>query len=121
MATDVTSEAPVAEEVNPGQAFYEKLAHELTELEKQFPLPERADQLADAKWFEERWVKPAFEPYRGTCIAVLNEAVVATGDDELQLEIDVSRRFNVHPARPLIAYIPRRGEWSAHVHIESDG
>lgn len=119
MATDTANEPTTA--APAGQHFYDALVRELLELEKQFPLPEKADQLADAKWFDERWGKPAFEPYRGTCVAVLNGSVVATGDDELQLRVDLARRFNVHPARLIIAYIPLRGQLSTHVHIASDG
>ena len=102
MPADTIGEPPAA------TPAYEELARELIELEKQSPLPERGEQLADAKWFEERWGKPAFEPYRGTCIAVLNGAVVGTGDDELQLRLDVARRCNVNPARLIVEFIPPR-------------
>lgn len=119
MPTDTIGEPPAARA--PAVPSYEELARELIELEKPFPPPERAELLADAKWFEERWGKPEFEPYRGMCIAVLNGVIIGTGDDELQLRVDVARRLNVHPARLIIAYIPLRGQWSTHVHVSSDG
>ena len=106
MATDTTNGA---------------LVRELMELEKQFPLPNQDDLRADARWFAERWGKPAFEPYRGSCVAVLNGAVIAHGNDEDRLRLDLARALNTHPARFVIAYIPLRGEWAAHADISVDG
>ena len=100
---------PAPEEVTPvTQRTYEDLARELIELEKQFPLPEKGESLADAKWFEERWGKSEFEPYRGMCIAVLNGSVVGQGRNPLQLQLDVARQLKVHPQRFIIEYIPPR-------------
>ncbi len=99
---------PVPEAVAAVQREYEALIRETIELEQQFPPPDRDDQIADAKWFQERWGKPEFEPYRGTYVVVLNGSVVACGKDELRLRLDVARRLNVNPQRFIIEYIPPR-------------
>lgn len=123
MATDTTSAAPAVPLAN-GEAAPERtgeaLARELLELEQRFPLPDRDELLADARWFAERWGRPAFEPYRGSCIAVLDGVVVAQGEDEDRLRLDLARARNLHPARFVIAYIPLRGEWTAHTDVSID-
>lgn len=82
------------------------LARELVELEKQYPPPEQSDILADARWLQEHWGTAVLEPYRGTHVAVLNGAIVGHGWNSLQLQLDVARKFNVHPERFLVEYIP---------------
>ena len=113
MATDTTSEppaatAPTGPAARPVEPTYEDLARELIELEKQFPLPEQDDIFADARWFDAHSNTPALEPYRGTHVAVLNGAVVGHGWDSLQLLLDVARKFNVHPQRFILEYVPLR-------------
>lgn len=88
------------------QPTCEELARELVELGKQFPPPDLEDIRADARWFMAHWDE--FEPYRGTCVAVLNGAVVGHGWNSQQLQLDVARKFNVHPQRFLLEYIPPR-------------
>lgn len=116
MATDTTSEVPAAPERS-----YEALTHELAQLEKQFPPPDEAELAADAWWFAERWGTPEFEPYRGSCVAVLNGAVVAQGEDEDRLRLALARARGLHPARFVIAYIPLRGEWTGRAELPVDG
>lgn len=99
---------------------YEELVDELHELGKKHPAPVPAELEADARWFAARWGRSEFEPYRGSCVAVLNGAVVARGGDEGRLRLELARRLDVHPARLVIAYIPLRGQWATHVHVPSD-
>lgn len=84
----------------------EELARELVELEKPFAEPDVNAIRADAKWFDDHGGKPALTQYRGSFVAVLNGAVVGHGANALQLQIDVTRKFNVHPQRFIIEYIP---------------
>lgn len=124
MATDTTSDAPpfpVANERAAPERSDEELARELRELEQRFPPPNQDELSADAKWFAERWGKPAFELYRGSYIAVLDGAVVARGQDEDRLRLALSLSRGLHPARLVIAYIPLRGEWTAHADVCVDG
>ena len=86
----------------------EELAHEIIEFEKRYPLPEKGDASADAKWFDECLGKPALTRYGGRFVAVLNGAVVGHGANSLQLQLDVAREFNVHPQRFIVEYIPPR-------------
>jgi hypothetical protein len=84
---------------------YEELAREIIELEKQFPPPDEGDIVAEARWLAENW--PALvRAYPGTHVAVLNRAVVGTGENPLQLKLDVARKFNVHPQRFLVESVP---------------
>jgi hypothetical protein len=82
------------------------LARELVELEKQYPPPDEDAIFSDARWLQEHWGTAVLEPYRGTHVAVLNGAVVGHGWDSLQLQLDVARKFNVHPQRFILEYIP---------------
>lgn len=120
MATDTTNEVP-AVPMAPLPPANGEVVRELMELEKRFPQPDHTELLADARWFAERWGKPAFEPYRGSCIAVLNGAVVAHGDDEDRLRLDLARALGTHPARFVIAYIPLPGQWTGHADLSVDG
>jgi hypothetical protein len=102
-ATDAPADGakPVAERT------YAELAREIHEFGRQFPMPERGDSRGDARWFEEHLGTPTFEPYRGNFIAVLNESIVGHGRNALQLQLDVARKFNVHPHRLIVEYVPR--------------
>lgn len=82
---------------------------ELLALEQQFPPPDAAEVLDDARWLTEHWGTDALAPFRGTHVAVYRGAVVGSGDDSLQLELDLARRYNVHPARFVIEFIPPSG------------
>ena len=84
----------------------EELARELVELENQFDPPERGASSADARWFEANWGAPVLAAYRGTHVAVLNGAIVGHGSNALQLELDVARKFNLHPQRFIVEYVP---------------
>ncbi|QJW96863.1 hypothetical protein [Frigoriglobus tundricola] len=118
MPTDATStdpqsgvpalSGPVAPKATTKHRTDEELAHELVELEKQFDPPDPDAIMIDARWFDTHWGTPDFEPYRGTHIAVLNGAIVGHGWNSLQLQIDVARKFNVHPQRFILEYIPTR-------------
>jgi hypothetical protein len=85
----------------------DELVRELHELGRQFSPPQYGDASADARWFDQCIGTPTFEPYRGSFVAVLNEAVVGHGPNPLQLQLDVARERNVHPHRLIIEYVPR--------------
>jgi hypothetical protein len=88
-----------------------QLVSYLVELERQpMPADTLVSQRASAKWVDDHWITAELEPYRGEMVAVLDGAVVAHGADPHQLELDVVRRFGVHPARMVIVYIPQWGE-----------
>ncbi len=123
MPTDATSEVPIGPIPDPAAAVHtaerpepqeatahrtdQELACELFELEKQFVMPDDHAIRADAQWFDDHLGKPEFEPYRGTHIAVLNGAIVGHGWNALQLQLDVARKYNVHPQRFILEYVPR--------------
>lgn len=89
----------------------EQLLAELMELERQpAPADTSAAQRADCQWLQDHWITAELEPYRGETVVVLNGVVVAHGDNPHQLEIDVARRFGVHPYRLVVEYIPQWGE-----------
>ena len=87
----------------------EDLAREIAELGKQLPPPDVNAILADARWFEESWGKPALTQYRGNFVVVFNGAVVAHGIDALQLQLDSAKKLNIHPQRFIVEYIPPAG------------
>lgn len=84
-----------------------ELVREIHEFGKQLPPPERGDSREDARWFEEHLGTATFEPYRGNFVAVLNGSVVGHSRHALQLQLDVARKFNVHPHRLIVEYVPR--------------
>ncbi len=104
MATDTTSEPPAAPAPAVVPRTYEELGRELGELEKQFPPPEKGDDIPDARWYEAN-ASALYEQYLGEHVAILNGAVVGHNWDELQLRIDVARKYNVHPYRALVVYL----------------
>jgi hypothetical protein len=112
-ATNATTPPPAANGAAPpapsSTRRSEELVRELLELEKQFPPPNEDAIFADARWLQEHWGTAVLEPYRGTHVAVLNGAVVGHGWDSLQLQLDVARKFNVHPQRFILEYIPPAG------------
>jgi hypothetical protein len=117
MPTDTTSEAPASPTTDPvvavpaaqgattaGHRTDRELAHELIELEKQFDPPERGESVSDARWYEAN--ESVIESqYRGMHVAIMNGAVVGYGCNALQLELDLARKYNVHPQRFLIVYV----------------
>lgn len=109
MATDTTSEAVAAEEVKlVDDRTIKELCREIIELESRSPLPDYDAWVADAKWLQAHQGTPEFEPYRGTHIAILREAIVGRAWNCLQLELDIARKYNVHPRQVLIVYVPPR-------------
>lgn len=100
--------APTTDAAGPSP---EQLLAELRELERQpAPADTAVAQRADCRWLQDHWITAELEPYRGETVVVLNGAVVAHGDNPHQLEIDVARRFGVHPYRLVVEYIPQWGE-----------
>jgi hypothetical protein len=82
------------------------LLNEIIELEKQFPVPDVEEIRADARWFQEHWGKPELTRYCGSYVAVLNGAVVGHGGNAFQLQLDAAKKFNVHPQRFILEFIP---------------
>jgi len=83
----------------------DRAVFELIELEKHFPPPDQRAIVADCQWLQDHWGKPVLTAYRGTHVAILNGEVVGHADDSIRLEIDLARKFNVHPQRLVIEYI----------------
>ena len=63
---------------------------------------------ADARWFQAQQDARALEPYRGTHVAVYKEEIVGTGENWLKLQLELARRFKVHPQRFIIEYVAPR-------------
>lgn len=84
---------------------------QLIAAEKEYPQPVWEDILADARWYQALWKTEAIEQYRGTHVLVYDGAVVANGNDTVRLQIEMARKYNVHPQRFILEYIPRRGEY----------
>lgn len=82
------------------------LAKQVVELEGHYPPPDAEAIKADCRWLQERWGTELLAPYRGTHVAVLNGAIVGSGDNSLQLELDLCRKLGVHPQRLVIEHIP---------------
>lgn len=87
----------------------EELARQIVEFEKQFPPPDTDAILANARWLEAHWGKPELTQYRGFHVAVFGGAVVGHGLNSLQLQLDVARKYNVHPQSFLVEYVPPAG------------
>lgn len=96
--------APPSPELDAARLADLELVTELHELEKQFPLPEKGANLADARWYEAN-ASALFEKYLGQHVAILNGAVVGHDWNELRLRRDVARKHNVHPQRFLVVYL----------------
>lgn len=60
---------------------------------------------ADARWFQAQQDAMALEPYRGIHVAVYKGEIVGTGWNWLKLQLELARRFKVHPQRFVIEYI----------------
>jgi hypothetical protein len=82
----------------------EELLRELLELEKQFPPPEKGDDIPDARWFEANEAA-LYEQYRNEHVAIMNGEVVGHDWNELRLRRDVARKYNVHPQKFLVVYL----------------
>lgn len=82
------------------------LARQVVELERHYPPPDLEAIKADCRWLQEHWGTELLAPYRGTHVAVLNGAIIGSGANSLQLELDLSRKFGVHPQRLVIEHIP---------------
>ena len=80
------------------------MAQELFELGKQFPRPEKGDCIPDARWYIENEAA-LYKQHLGEHVAILNGAVVGHGWNELQLQLDVARKYHVHPDRILTVYL----------------
>jgi serine/threonine protein kinase len=85
----------------------DRLTREIVEFEKQCSPPDQNAIFADARWFQDHWGKPELTQYRGSFVAVLNGAVVGHGPDALRLQLETAKKFNVHPERFILEYIPR--------------
>ncbi|MDY3556782.1 hypothetical protein R5W24_005955 [Gemmata sp. JC717] len=89
---------------DPPTRDYDELARELEEAGKQFPPPERGDEVPDARWFEAN-AQALYQQYKGMHVAILNGAVIGAGLDELELRLDVSRKYHIHPDRALVVHL----------------
>lgn len=86
---------------------FDRLAIQLVELEKQYPPPNEQEQLDDCRWFQQHSTSSVLAGYRGTHVAIYQGQVVGSGDNSLQLNIDLARQLGVHPQRLVIEYLPR--------------
>jgi hypothetical protein len=81
----------------------------LKELEARHPAPTWAEVMADWKWLHDGMAAGTFDPeyrYGGLAVAIYDRKVVGTGISWLQLRIDMSRQFGVHPERFVITSVP---------------
>jgi hypothetical protein len=74
------------------------------ELEKQFPPPNKGDQIPDAQWFVANEAA-LYEQYRNEHVAIMDGQIVGHDWNELRLRRDVARKHNVHPYRFLVVYL----------------
>src|SRR5690348_4092919 len=65
------------------------LAKQVVDLEGDYPPPDVEAIKADCRWLQEHWGTELLAPYRGTHVAILNGAIVGSGNNSLQLEIDL--------------------------------
>lgn len=85
----------------------EELAAEIVRLESQYPPPDEEEIKADCRWLQDHWGTEVLARYSGTHVAVYNGRIVGHADNSLQLELDLTKKFGVHPQRFVIEYIPR--------------
>jgi hypothetical protein len=87
----------------------EALVGELKALAAQYPPPTREEVMADWKWVYERSDDGTLNPdwkYKDGVVAVYNHEIVGSGPNYLRLQIDLSRKFGVHPERFVIVTMP---------------
>jgi hypothetical protein len=110
LTTDTPTPPPITNGTAPHQPREEArradlaLVHEIAEFEKQFPPPEKGALISEARWFVAN-ASALFEQYRGSFVAIMNDAVVGHGPNALQLQLDVARKYNVHPQSFLVELI----------------
>jgi hypothetical protein len=83
----------------------EELVAEYWALAGRFPPPDAKAQWADVAWISEHISTPAFDPYRGRYVAVMDRAVRGTGETQLAAEVNTARGLGVHPARLIVVYV----------------
>lgn len=86
------------------------LAAAIVSLEKTSPNLDPVAVSADCLWVHEQWGRLLAE-YRGTHVAVLAGRVVKSGENALQLRLDVARDKKVHPQQVVVEYVPRPDEF----------
>ena len=81
---------------------------QLRELGAQHPAPTREEVMPDWKWVNARLTEHVFDtpyPVSNKYIAVYNQQIVGSGDDQLQLRLDVARKLGLHPERLVITFV----------------
>jgi len=77
----------------------------LRELAALYPPPVIAEWLADRSWLNEQMNDGALAAHYGKVVAVYNRAVVGVGDNYLDMLLELSPKFGVHPERIVALYL----------------
>jgi hypothetical protein len=78
------------------------------ELAARYPTPTLDDARADYLWIHEHAGDGSIDPegkYWGLHIAIFQQKVVGAGPDPIRLQIQMSRKLNIHPARAITTYL----------------
>ena len=85
---------------------------ELRELSARYPEPVFKDAVLDAAWFYERVAEGDYYDLFGKVVAVFERQVVGVGDHEDVMRIELSRKFDQHPARFYLTFLGFGPEYS---------
>jgi hypothetical protein len=83
----------------------QKLAAEFKALAAAYPPPDLQEWNADWQWMYDRSDDNTLDPlmkYMDGYVAVYNREIVGSGPDFLRLQVELSRKFGVHPERFVI-------------------
>jgi hypothetical protein len=77
----------------------------LRELAALYPPPVVQEWIADRLWLNEQMNTGALEAHFGKVVAVYNRELVGVGDNYLDMLVELSPKFGVHPERIVALYL----------------
>jgi hypothetical protein len=77
----------------------------LRELAQLYPPPVLAEWIADRSWLNEQMNAGALDAHFGKVVAVYNRELVGVGDNYLDMLVELSPTFGVHPERIVALYL----------------
>jgi hypothetical protein len=80
------------------------LDRQLRELASKYPEPHLREMAQGYQWFHDQCAKCYPHHLEGKVVAVYGEQVVAVGDHEFVMLIELVKRYNVHPAKFYMTY-----------------
>jgi hypothetical protein len=77
----------------------------LYELAAKYPEPDWKEAAADRFWLAEQQMGGALDAFSGKVVAAYQKEVVGVGDNYVEMLLELSTKYDVHPGRIVVVYL----------------